>query len=190
MCWAACPGHTLYFSIMNMLARIRAWLLVFAVGLVISGVTAFPLVTETRLLAELLHALPAPEALVAWADRAHEGLAVTGRDYPFVAYGTDWLAFAHLVIAIAFWGPWRDPLRNVWVIEWGMICCIGVLPLALIAGPIRQLPWWWEVIDMSFGVVGIIPLLIVRRLIGQLAAAQGSTGGETARTGAADRVIG
>lgn len=24
--------------------------------------------------------------------------------YPLVAYGTDWLAFAHLAIATAFWG--------------------------------------------------------------------------------------
>jgi len=157
---------------MNTMTRIRAWLLVFVVGLVISGLTAFPLVTETRLLAGLLHAVPAPDALVTWIDQAHEGLAVTGRDHPFIAYGTDWLAFAHLTIAIAFWGPWRDPVRNIWVIEWGMICCVGVLPLALIAGPIRHLPWWWEVIDMAFGALGIIPLLVIRRLIKQLAEAQ------------------
>jgi len=153
---------------MSTVTRIRAWLLVFAVGLVISGSTAFPLVTETRLLADLLHVVPAPDALVAWVDRAHEGLAATGRDYPFIAYGTDWLAFAHLAIAIALWGPWRDPVRNVWVIEWGMICCLGVLPLALIAGPIRHLPWWWELIDMAFGVVGVVPLLVVRRLVKHL----------------------
>jgi len=153
---------------MSTLTRIRAWLLVFAGGLVISGITAFPLVTETRWLAALLHAVPAPDALVVWVDQAHKGLAATGRDYPFVAYGTDWLAFAHLVIAVAFWGPWRDPVRNIWVIEWGIICCLGVLPLALIAGPIRHLPWWWELIDMAFGVVGVVPLLVVRRLVKHL----------------------
>jgi hypothetical protein len=153
---------------MNTVTRIRAWLLVLAVGLVISGVTAFPLVTEVRLLAELLHAVPAPDALVAWIDRVHEGVAVTGRVYPFIAYGTDWLAFAHVMIAIAFWGPWRDPVRNAWVIEWGMICCVAIIPLALIAGPIRHLPWWWELIDMSFGVFGMIPLLIIRGLTSQL----------------------
>jgi hypothetical protein len=157
-----------YVSIMNTLTRIRVWLVVFVVGLVASGVTAFPLVTETRLLAEVLHAVPAPEGLVAWIDRVHGGLAATGRDYPFIAYGTDWLAFAHLVIAAAFWGPWRDPVRNVWVIEWGMICCAGVVPLALIAGPIRGLPWGWLLLDMSFGVFGVIPLLVIRRLIRRL----------------------
>jgi hypothetical protein len=89
----------------------------------------------------------------AWIDRVAHGLQV---------------AFAHLVIAVAFGGPWRDPLRNIWVIEWGMICCLAIIPLALIAGPIRHLPFWWQLIDMSFGVFGVIPLLIVRRLIKRL----------------------
>jgi hypothetical protein len=154
---------------MNTVGWIRAWLAIFAGGLVISGVTAFPLVTEMRLAADLLHAIPvAPDGLVTWVDRVRDGLAVTDRDYPFVAYGTDWLAFAHLVIAAAFWGPWRDPVRNVWVVEWGMICCAGIIPLALIAGPIRQLPFGWTVLDMSFGVFGIVPLIVVRLLIKRL----------------------
>ena len=151
---------------------IRAWLLVFVVGLVLSGVTAFPLVAEVRLLSEVLHSAPAPDGVVVWVDRVRDGLAVTGAAYPFIAYGTDWLAFAHLVIAVAFWGPWRDPVRNIWVIEWAMICCVAIIPLALIAGPIRQLPVWWTVIDISFGVFGIIPLIVVRRLIRQLATAK------------------
>jgi hypothetical protein len=85
-----------------------------------------------------------------------------------MAYGTDWLAFAHLVIAVAFWGPLRDPVRNVWVVQFGMIACLAVIPLALIAGPIRGIPVWWRLIDISFGVVGLVPLLFaysgIRRL--------------------------
>lgn len=77
---------------------IRAWLLVFVVGLVLSGVTAFPLVAEVRLLSEVLRSVPAPDGLVAWVDRVRDGLVVTGATYPFMAYGTDWLAFAHLGI--------------------------------------------------------------------------------------------
>ena len=91
--------------------------------------------------------------------------------YPFLAYGTDWLAFAHLVIAVAFWGPLRDPVRNVWVVKFGMIACAGVVPLALIAGAARGIPWWWQAIDISFGLVGIVPLLFawagIRRLDGR-----------------------
>jgi hypothetical protein len=57
------------------------------------------------------------------------------------------------------------------VIEWGMVSCVAIIPLALIAGPIRQIPLWWTVIDMSFGVFGIIPLIVVRRLIKRLTTA-------------------
>ena len=57
---------------------------------------------------------------------------------------------------------------RVWVIEFGMIACVGVVPLALFAGPVRGIPGWWTVLDISFGVFGIVPLLIVRRLIKRL----------------------
>jgi hypothetical protein len=158
-----------------LLRRVRGWLIVFIIGLVLSGVTAFPLATEARWGHELLVAwgvdawLP---SLVDWFARVREGLAATDRSYPFIAYGTDWLAFAHLVIAVAFWGPLRDPVRNIWIIDFGLIACAGIIPLALIAGPIRDIPWGWSLIDMSFGVFGAIPLLLVRRMIKRLEALQ------------------
>jgi hypothetical protein len=159
------------------LTRVRFWLVLFVIGLAISGVTAFPLEWESRLLVNLLNASPAADhlpVLVDWLERVHRGLADTYRDYPFIGYGTDWLAFAHLVIAAAFFGPLRDPVRNVWVVQFGMIACVAVVPLALIAGPIRGIPWWWQIIDISFGVVGIIPLLFAYANIRKLAsAAQG-----------------
>ncbi|MGW0120909.1 hypothetical protein [Streptomyces sp. NPDC003327] len=159
-----------------LLARIRAWLIVFVVCLVLSGVTAFPLVTELRLLDGALAGWASPVAdalpgLAEWIHRVRGGLETADADAPYLLYGTDWLAFAHLVIAVAFWGAYRDPVRNVWVVEFGMIACVGIIPLALICGPIRDIPFWWSVIDMSFGVVGILPLLHVRRLIKRLEAA-------------------
>jgi hypothetical protein len=147
--------------------RVRVWLILFVTGLVLSGVTAFPLETETRLLANAVGST-GPDFLVAWVDRVRDGVATTNRVYPFMAYGTDWLGFAHLVIAVAFWGAIRDPVRNVWVVKFGMIACVAVIPLALIAGPIRGIPWGWRLVDMSFGVVGVVPLLFacagIRRL--------------------------
>ena len=104
---------------MMIMKAIRAWLAIFIIGLVLSGATAFPLVSEVRMLAFVLHHMPAPDALVAFIDRVREGLVTTGINYPFLAYGTDWLSFAHLMIAVAFIGPWREPVRNIWVIEWG-----------------------------------------------------------------------
>ena len=93
---------------------------------------------------------------------------VTYRQYPFVAYGTDWLAFGHIVIAIFFIGPLIDPVRNIWVIQAGLIACVAVLPLALICGPIREIPFYWRLIDSSFGVVGFIVLSAALRLVKNL----------------------
>jgi len=156
-------------SITGTTTQIRAWLVFFIVALVVSGLTAFPLETEIRILSDVLHGLGfLPDAFTAWFDRIRDALIATNDDYPFLAYGTDWLAFAHLVIAVAFIGPLRDPVRNIWIIQFGMIACVGVIPLALIAGTVRGIPLGWQLIDMSFGVVGIIPLLIVYRLIKRL----------------------
>ena len=54
---------------MSTLTRIRFWLVVFVIGLVLSGVTAFPLVAETDLLVKLVHAgwSPLPERLPSWS---------------------------------------------------------------------------------------------------------------------------
>ena len=43
----------------------------------------------------------------------------------------------------------------------------GVIPLAVICGPIRGIPIYWTLVDCSFGVFGAIPLLYVLRLIRQ-----------------------
>ncbi len=150
---------------------IRAWLVAFIVCLVLAGATAFPLVSELRLASGVLHDVGAARVLpglVTWIDRVDAAVAATNARYPFIFYGTDWLAFAHLMIAVAFIGPLRDPVRNIWVVQFGMIACACVIPLAAIAGPVRGIPLGWEFIDMSFGVVGIIPLIVVYRLIRRL----------------------
>ena len=64
--------------------------------------------------------------------------------------GTDWLAFGHLVIALFFVGPWRHPVANAWVLKAGLVACAGVIPLALICGPLRGIPFYWRLIDCSF----------------------------------------
>jgi hypothetical protein len=152
------------------LRRIRFWLALFIIGLVLSGITAFPLQTELGSLVSFLNRAsirPIAQSihLLTWIERVNEGLSVTNARYPFLAYGTDWLAFAHLVIAVAFIGPYIDPIRNRWVITFGLIACAGVLPLALIAGHYRGIPLSWRLIDCSFGIVGSVPLLICRQSI-------------------------
>jgi hypothetical protein len=146
------------------IGRARAWLAVFVSGLLLSGATAFPLQPEVRLLHRLLADAPWPE-LVAWLARVDGALADTGMRYPFLAYGTDWLAFAHFVIAIAFWGPLRDPIRNLWVVDFGVIACLLVPVVAFACGPLRGIPLFWRLVDGSFGVFGLVPLLLARRQI-------------------------
>lgn len=146
--------------------RIRTWIIVFIVGLALSGITAFPIETELKFLAG--HASIFPAAIAAWITTIYNAVHSTNQQYPYLAYGTDWLAFGHLVIATAFIGPLKDPVRNIWVIEFGMIACVMVLPLAFIAGPIRHIPVYWRCIDCCFGFFGIIPLWLVYRDIRKL----------------------
>jgi hypothetical protein len=151
------------------LRSIRLLLILFIVGLVLSGLTAFPLLYELRLLTSWFGKTTLLgshcSGLVYWLSLVREGLEVADQKYPFLAYGTDWLAYAHLMIAIAFCGPLKDPVKNIWVVEFGMIACLMVIPLALICGPIRGIPFFWQLIDCSFGVFGIIPLVIARKWI-------------------------
>jgi hypothetical protein len=158
--------------------RIRILLALFAIGLALSGLTAFPLIHEVAFLDAKLgpgtamgRSLP---GLADWIAKVDLGLRETNRLYPFMQYGTDWLAFAHLVIATAFWGPFRDPVRNKWVVDFGIIACIAVFPLAFICGPIRGIPLYWRLIDCSFGVIGMLPLLLAKRAIRELESATGA----------------
>jgi hypothetical protein len=102
-------------------------------------------------------------SLTEWIGLVNAGVQNGYGQYPFLAYGTDWLAFAHVAIAILFIGPLRDPVKNLWVVEFGMIACLLIIPWTLIFASLRGLPFFWMLIDMSFGVLGIIPLWFVRR---------------------------
>jgi hypothetical protein len=153
---------------MRLRTKIRLLILFFMVALILSGVTAFPVETELQWL--LSHPSLVPSFAQQWLQDVYAALQETNAKYPMLAYGYDWLAFAHIVIAMMFIGPLRDPIKNIWVIEWGMLSCIAVIPLAFIAGPIRQIPMFHILIDCSFGVIGIFPLWICRKWIKQLEA--------------------
>jgi hypothetical protein len=156
----------------NLQKRIRLYISVFIIGLILSGITAFPIQSELDYFNTLWQhgsfiSLTFPN-LALFLDHIKNAVHDANAQYPQLFYGTDWLAFAHIVIATAFIGPWRNPIKNIWVIEFGMIACMMVIPLAMICGPIRSIPFYWRVIDCSFGLFGIIPLYYVRSLILQL----------------------
>lgn len=157
------------------LRSIRICLAIVMLGLFVSGVTAFTLQHELDFLVRVaahFHLTEHAPEINGWFLRVDHALADTNARYPFLAYGTDWLAFAHIVFAIVFIGPYRDPVRNGWVITWGLIASIGIFFLAFIAGPIRGIPPYWRLIDCSFGVVCGAILLKVRSDIRQLEASQ------------------
>ncbi len=145
---------------------IRRYILFFVIALIISGITAFPLESELSILFGLRSFLP--EIMNAWIMEVLRGLQMVNDQFPFMAYGTDWLAFAHIIIAIGFIGPWLDPVRNKWVIIHAMIACVLIWPLAFIAGSIRGIPFFWQLIDCSFGIIGLIPLALCLREINRL----------------------
>jgi hypothetical protein len=140
------------------LKNVRLLILSFVILLILSGLTAFPIKWQFDMAYEFLKDTDRESLLGKWFFKVYEGVTYNAEKYPFMAYGTDWLAFAHIVIGTAFIGPYRDPIKNIWVIEFGMISCIMVFPLALIAGPIRGIPFFWQMIDCSFGVFGFLLL--------------------------------
>ena len=86
--------------------RIRIMISFFITGLVISGITAFPIETEIRLFDTyflnsifLKNHLPSIHSFLVFVSK---GVHETAKNYPFIFYGTDWLAFAHIVIGTAF----------------------------------------------------------------------------------------
>jgi hypothetical protein len=134
--------------------------------LVLSGITAFPIESELRFICFRNSIFP--REIRAWLSTIYWAIKSTNQEFPYLSYGTDWLAFAHIVIAVVFIGPLRDPVRNIWCIQFGMIACLMIFPLAFIAGSIRQIPVYWQMIDCSFGVLGFVPLYICFKNIREL----------------------
>jgi len=147
----------------HILHRRIKWLTwLFIIGLVMSGATAIPLQTEVNWLAGWLPVDGNSSAPTEWLLRVHDAFAQTQAQHPFLFYGTDWLAFGHFVIALTFIGALRDPVRNRWLFDFGLIACMLVIPFALMFGGLRGIPLWWRLIDCSFGVLGFIPLWFCR----------------------------
>lgn len=135
-----------------------------AFGLLVSGITIWPGVPELKLAVRVVWGDGAPTGVLhAFILRAIEGLESVQANYPFMLYAHDWLAFAHIVLAILFAGAIRDPVKNVWIVECGLIMCLLVLVLAGICIPIRGLPLRWFWIDSAFAPAAGIPLWIALR---------------------------
>jgi len=148
----------------QLLKKIRILTVFFIIVLALSGITAFPVYTELTFLKQQGW-MNNDQFFGSWLNTVYNGVVNTYEKYPFLFYGYDWLAFAHLVIAALFYGVYKDPVKNKFILSWGMFCCIAIIPLAFICGSIRNIPIYHILIDCSFGVVGIIPLFVCRNMV-------------------------
>jgi hypothetical protein len=146
------------------LFRYRLSLGIFILGLIISGLTTFPLRSELALLTRIFGASSLSDSnhlsgFSHWISFVNSGLRETYSHFPFFGYATDWLGFGHLVIAAFFILPliWPQQYRGVLFV--GLAACGGVLVTAFVSGPFREIPIYWRLIDCSFGIVGAIPLV-------------------------------
>jgi hypothetical protein len=131
--------------------------------LILSGITAFPLRTEMEFL--MAHKNMFPNILVLWIETIYNAVNQTP---DVVLYGTDWLAFAHIIIALFFIHVYIDPIRYKANLIVAMVACGAVFILAFVCGPIRGIPFFHQLIDCAFGFIGFFPLWFVYKKVVQL----------------------
>ncbi|MFT4152643.1 hypothetical protein [Parafilimonas sp.] len=151
----------------KLFTHIRILTVLFIIVLVLSGVTVFPIQTELKLAVDA-NIFEDGSTIQLWLAKVLNGVENTKKEYPFLFYGFDWLAFAHIMIAVLFIGVYQHPVRNRWIIDWAIITCICIIPLAFICGSMRGIPFFHILIDCSFGVVGLIVLLIIQNRTSKL----------------------
>ena len=117
---------------------IRGLLLFFMVALFLSGLTAIPIDAE---LAWLLKTFRETAFFMPGFPGCCPHTIGVKEAHPFLLYGYDWLAFAHFILAILFIGPYRDPVRNIWVIRVRPHCLCAGLPTCFYRGGIA----WYSV---------------------------------------------
>jgi len=151
--------------------RLRWLTAFFILGLVLSGATAIPLETELNWIVGWMGVYEhTPTPLDQWLLRVTDALHDMNIRYPFMAYGGDWLAFGHFMIALVFVWAWREPVRHRWLFDYGLVACALVIPFAMFFGAARGIPFWWRMVDCSFGIFGAMPLWLCRRWAAELAA--------------------
>ncbi len=149
--------------------RIRVLLILFVLGLAFGCHIVLFVTPELALLNNMLG--PGTRMgqyfpnLSAWINHLYEGITETYSKYPFVAYCMDWLAFAQLAFIIFFIGAIIDPLRNIWIIKSGMVICVMHILLAFGGGSFRGVPLFWQLLDSTFGILGLIVLYLAYKSI-------------------------
>lgn len=146
---------------MNELKRAKVMLCIIVFGLLVSGITVWPAVTELKWVVDIVWGDSEPSGVLhSFILQTIEGLETVEAKYPFLLYAHDWLAFAHIVLAILFAGAIKDPVRNKWIVQCGLIMCALIPVLAGICIPVRGIPFIWFWIDIAFVPAAALPLWI------------------------------
>ena len=146
--------------------KIRIAIIITITGLLLNGISALPLRTELNILLSNPDMLP--KFLRDWWVYVNKGVMETGDNYDFMRYGFDWLGFAHLLVAIAFIGPLKDPVKNEWVVRWGMIASALSVLMAFGWEWLRGIPLWWSCIDASVAIAAFVILWLCNKWIREL----------------------
>jgi len=142
-------------------------LVIVALGLFVSGVTIWPWEIELSFAISTLQTIKGPEPLTQLLQEIRHDMRILDEKNSFVLYIADWLAFAHLVLAALFLMALKDPIRNVLVVRFGILCSLSVPILAITCIPMRGIPLFWILIDSSFALCAI-PLWIALKDIKRL----------------------
>ena len=146
--------------------KIKIALVITIIGLLLNAISAISLQTELKILLSNPDSLP--QSLREWLTYVNNGIIDTDKNYPFMRYGFDWLAFAHVLIAIAFIGPLKDTIKNEWVVSWGIIASALSIVMALVWERLRDIPVWWSFIDTIIALIALIILWFCNNWIKQL----------------------
>ena len=149
------------------LLHVRFWLVFFSMALIISGVTAIFAREGLQILSPFFAKGSILQVywpdMAEWLSLVYQSIEETYDKYPFLAYGYDWLAFGHFIISIPFLMAVNDPRRYSWVVTYGIIACVSVIPFAIVFGAIRGIPVFWRIVDTLFGIGGLLVLLFLRK---------------------------
>ncbi|MBP5220839.1 MAG: hypothetical protein J6034_09120, partial [Bacteroidaceae bacterium] len=88
----------------KILKKIRGIIVFFMIALALSGITAFPIETELNTFFSVTginsESVKDDPEIFKFLHYIKENVTETNQKAPQLAYGCDWLAFAHLVIAL------------------------------------------------------------------------------------------
>lgn len=153
--------HTINQNLL--LQHIRLATAVFMFLLILSGITAFPLRQEMQWLSSHLYYFPL--LLQTWILAIEQAVEQTP---DVMLYGTDWLAFAHIIIALFSIPFYLQPKAYRLNLVVGLLACLLVFPLAFICGPVRGIPFFHQLIDCCFGIGGAALLYYIFSLTKKL----------------------